>query len=118
MPMSHIPQKAEKFEIQAYKVPGDLKSLTMSHVAFSGSPRKHPTDPGRVILVADPFSTNTFYLEFKKGDISYAEMLPSIANPDGETITIYRIWVKKGCLGVRCTPFVVEDTMRVSGEEP
>ena len=113
MPVSHIPQKAEKFEIQAYKPPRDLRSLTESHVAFSGSPRKHPSDPRRVILVADPFSRNTFYFEFKKDDISYAETLPSIANAEGETITMYRIWVRKGCLGVRCTPFIVEDTMNV-----
>ena len=112
MPMTHIPQKAAKFEIQAYKMPADLKSLAKTHVSFWGSPRKHPSDMKKIILVADPFSTNTFYFEFRKEDISYVEELPSLGSFDGETIPMFRIWVKKGSIGVRCTPFLVEDTMK------
>ena len=84
--------------------------LKDTHVPFSGSPKKHPYDSDRVILVADPFSTNTLYYEFNKEDISYLEELPNLVNLDGETITIVRIWVKKMSVGIRCSPFIVEDT--------
>ncbi len=108
-------QKAVKFEIQAYKRPKDLKKLKNTHVAFSGSPQKHPYDPEKIILVADPFSSNTFYFEFNKDDISYVEELPNLVNVDGEVMTLARVWVKKMSVGVRCTPFLVEDT-RVAGK--
>ncbi len=108
-------QKTEKFEIQAYERPKDLKKLKNTHVAFSGSPQKHPYDSGKIILVSDPFSTNTFYFEFNKDDISYVEELPNLVNVDGEVMGLARIWVKKMSVGVRCTPFLVEDT-RVAGE--
>ena len=79
-------------------------------MAFSGSPQKHPYDPQKAILVADPFSTGTFYFEFKKEDITYVEELPNLVNQEGEAIPMTRIWVKKMSVGVRCTPFLVEDT--------
>jgi inorganic pyrophosphatase len=78
-------------------------------VAFSGSPRKKPNDSGKIILVADPFSTNTFYYEFNTEDISYAEELPTLTSPTGKTITMARIWVKKMSIGIRFFPFRVEE---------
>ncbi len=103
-------QKAEKFQIQAYKRPKNFKSLKKSHVAFTGSPQKHPYDSEKVILVSDPFSTSTFYLEFNKDDITYVEEMPNLVNLEGEAITMARVWVKRASIGVRCTPFFVEDT--------
>ncbi|SPD74853.1 conserved hypothetical protein [uncultured Desulfobacterium sp.] len=107
--MNSFIQKAERLEIEEYKRPKDLKSIKKTHVAFSGSPLKHPYDPKKVILVADPFSTNTFYYEFNKDDIFYVEEQPNIVNIEGETITLARVWVKKMSVAVRCTPFIVED---------
>jgi inorganic pyrophosphatase len=66
--------------------------------------------------VTDPFSTNTLYYEFSKDDISYLEELPNLVSLDGDTITMVRIWVKKMSVGIRCAPFIVEDTrMPTSG---
>jgi inorganic pyrophosphatase len=103
-------QEASKFHIQAYQKPKNAQILKETHVSFSGSPQKHPYDTDKVILVADPFSTNTLYYEFNKGDISYLEELPNLVNLDGETITMVRIWVKKMSVAIRCSPFIVEDT--------
>ena len=111
MPTPQFPQLSEKFEIQAYERPKNFKDLLKSHVAFSGSPRKHPFDPERVILVTDPYSTNTFYYEFQTADISYLEEQPSLVNAEGETVLITRIWVKKNSIGIRSTPFIVGDTI-------
>jgi hypothetical protein len=108
--MAHYLQETHRLEIQAYKKPKNISELQHTHVAFSGSLRKHPYDGGKIVLVTDPFSTNTFYYEFSTDDITYAEELPNLVNPEGETIRMARIWVKKKRIGVRCTPFIVEDT--------
>lgn len=110
MVFSNFPQAAVKFEIQAYKRPRNLKALKETHVAFSGSPRKHPYDDTKVVLITDPVSMNTFYYEFNADDVTFVEELPSVVNPDGETIVLVRIWVKKQSIGIRSTPFIVEDT--------
>ncbi len=109
MPISNFPQEARKFEIQAFARPKNLEELKKSHVPFSGSPIKHPYDSKKIVLVPDPYSTSTFYYEFKTKDISYMEELPSIANIDGEMVPMARIWVAKMSLGVRCIPFIIDD---------
>lgn len=102
-------QKAQKLDLEAYKKAKDWKSLSITHVPYSGSPQKHPYDNQKVILVADPFSSNTFYYEFKIRDIEFIEDLHNIVNMEGEAVTMVRVWLKKKSIGVRCTPFVVED---------
>ena len=103
-------QQTGNFNIQAYKRPKDLRDLWETHVSFSGSPRKHPHDPEKVVLVADPYSSHTSLYEFNTKDISYVEKLPNLVNLEGETITMTRVWVRKGSIGIRCTPFLAEDT--------
>ena len=104
------PQKTIKFEIQTYRPPKDRKTLRTKHVAFSGSPQRHPYDANKIILIADPYSTHHFFYEFYKNDIAYVEELPNIVNLDGDTITMVRVWIKKMSIGMRCSPFIVEDT--------
>jgi inorganic pyrophosphatase len=110
MQKPNYPQEAVSFQIQAYRQPKDLRTLRAQNVSFSGSPRKHPYDPEKIILVADPYSTNTIFFEFGKQDIAFVEELPSIVDMDGNTVTMMRLWVKKGGLGVRSTPFIAGDT--------
>jgi hypothetical protein len=38
------------------------------------------------------------------------EELPNIVNLEGKTIMMVRVWIKKMSIGLRCSPFVVEDT--------
>jgi inorganic pyrophosphatase len=103
-------QKAGKFELQAYRRSADHRRIAETHIAYSGSPFKHPHQSDKVILVADPFSQNTYYYEFNREDIALAEDLPNIVNLENESLTMVRLWVKKGALAVRCTPFRVADT--------
>jgi inorganic pyrophosphatase len=110
MAFDSLPQEALKFQIQAYKKPKDLNVLRKTHVSFSGSPQKHPYDSNKVILIADPFSTNNLYYEFHKDDISYLEELPNLVDLNGSTIAVVRLWVKKLSVAIRCSPFIVEDT--------
>lgn len=113
MAMAHVPGIAQKLEIQAYQRPADVKNLRKTHVAFTGSPHKHPYDRDRVVLIVDPSSSNTVYYEFSKKDIRYVEELPNQVSPEGDTYLMMRIWVKKHSIAVRSSAFVVEDT-RVS----
>ncbi len=110
MPIETFLKKAKKLEIQAYRPPKNFRTLRDTHVAFTGSPLKHPYDAHKVIVVTDPYSSSTFYYEFFIDDISYVEELPNVTNLEGETVTMARVWVKKRSLAVRCSPFVVEDT--------
>lgn len=110
MPKPDTLNGMQKFEIAAYKRPKNFADLAKTHVAFSGSPQRHPYDPEKVVLFSDPYSSHTSYYEFGAKDISYLEELPSIVSPDGQAILMVRIWVQKFSLGLRCTPFIVEDT--------
>jgi inorganic pyrophosphatase len=107
-------QKAEKFELEKYKKPRDVKSLLKSHVPFSGSPQMHPHDADKLILVADPYSTYTYYFEFNKNDVAYVEKLSNQVDAEGNAIGMVRIWVRKMSVAVRCTPFLVADFDRVA----
>ena len=112
MSMTKLLQEAGKFEIQAYQEPrAQPKDLKRTHVAFSGSPLRHPYDAKKLMLLADPFSTAPSYFEFQTEDISFVEKLANVTTVDGETTTMIRVWVRKSAVGVRCTPFVVEDAM-------
>ena len=110
MSIINFPELKEKFEIQTYR---NIKNLDKeSHIPFSGSPRKHPYDKRRVILVADPFTDNTYYYEFRVEDIICGEELSSITNIKGESIPMARIWVKKQSVAIQCTPFIVDTIKR------
>ena len=83
------------------------------HVAFSGAPKKHPYDKEKIILILDPFSSHTMFYEFRIADIAHVDELPQMVTSSGESLTMVRIWVKKGSFGVRYEPFVVEDTVTI-----
>jgi inorganic pyrophosphatase len=100
-------EKANKFELDAYR---KFPHLARDYVAFTGAPQKHPFRDDRVLLVADPFSSQAFYYEFDLTDVEGVEMLPKLVTTDGESITMARLWVKKGSIGIRSNPFVVADT--------
>ena len=112
MPNSNIPQKLVRFEIQAYERPKGVENLRKAYVPFSGTPRTHPHNPKKIVLIADPYSTSSMFYEFKTDDVAFVEELPNIVNMEGEVVTMMRLWIKKKSIAVRCTPFVVEETGR------
>lgn len=107
MPIKRLFEKTEIFEIDTYKRPPEFIA---NHVCFTGMPEKHPYDKDKIILIPDPLTTNVSYFEFAIADIEGVEELPNLATMDGTSIKNIRIWVRKGSIGVRSTPFVVEDT--------
>lgn len=99
----------EPLEITKFKRAKDIKSLKKNHVAFTGSPRKHPYDAFKVVLVSDPYSRNNLYYEFKMDDIAFVEEMPNLGTMEEEVIPMVRVWIRKNSIGVRCTPFLVAD---------
>lgn len=99
----------EAFELKKYvrNIEFDKKNCC----SFYGSPKKHPYGKQRVILVADPFGGQTFYYDFKLKDILSIEEQPRITNPAGESVSMVRLWVKNGSIGLQCTPFIVGRTI-------
>jgi hypothetical protein len=80
-------------------------------VAFTGAPKKHPFDKEKLVLIADPFSTHTSFYEFTITDILHVDELPHLVDEAGESLKTVRIWVRKGSIGIKYEPFVVEDTV-------
>ncbi len=81
-------------------------------VAFTGAPRKHPYDAERLILIADPFSAQTIFYEFRLEDVVHVDELPSLVTESGETVAMVRLRVKKAAFGLRYEPLIVADTMQ------
>ena len=101
----------EPLQITKFKQPKDFKSLKKNYVAFTGSPRNHPYDAFKVVLISDPYSGSNQYFEFQMDDIVYVEELPHVGTIDEEVIPIVRIWIRKNSVGIRCIPFLVADLM-------
>ncbi len=110
MVLRNFPEAIKEFAIQVYQKPENENDLRQTHISFSGTPQKHPFDTDRVVLVMDPYSSNVSYLEFLSRDVSFVEELRNMVDPDGHVIPFMRLWVKKGSIGVRSTPFVVANT--------
>ena len=76
-------------------------------IMFTGSPIQHPYESDKFILITDPVSDVTEFYEFYKKDLLLVEDMPSILSKKGESISISKLWIKKGVVGFKFTPFVV-----------
>ncbi len=110
MPISNLLATATKKELQKFDANMNREELSANFISFTGAPRKHPYDSSRLLLVLDPFSQHTSYYDFETGDIAYAEEVNTLVTPEGESVTMVRLWVKKGCIGIHSSPFQVADT--------
>lgn len=101
-------KKAKNFDLVKFQQPANYEQLKKTHIAFSGSPRHHPNDADKVILLSEPYGGNFSYYEFKNDDVGFVEKLSNIVDVDGEDVTMVMLWIKKGSIGIRSTPFFVE----------
>ncbi len=102
-------EASELFDIAKYdKYPGILKDC----VPFVGSPRKHPYDGEKILLVCEPTSTRPIFYEFLIKDIAYVEEKSNLVNEMGEAIRIVQIWIPKGKNGIRYVPFEIDTPLR------
>jgi hypothetical protein len=99
-------------------------SAPQDAVPFTGTLRKHPYDPSKCILLADPKSPDSepgradstpAILEFRKADVQGVEELASPVDESGASRQLMRIWVRRGSRGLRYEPFDVDEPLRFSG---
>jgi inorganic pyrophosphatase len=81
-------------------------------LAFIGALRKHPYDADKLLLITDPFSSDTEFYEFMIADVVCYEEQPGIATDSGENLFMVKIWVQKGSFGIQYHPFEVADQLR------
>lgn len=86
-----------------------LKSIDLSktHVAFEGTPQKHPLDEGIIILVNNPFDNRPNFYEFSLDSITHVEDMGIMTNEEGNTVSRARVWVKKGLPALKAEAFIV-----------
>ncbi len=81
-------------------------------VCFTGAVRKHPYDKEKLLLISEPFSSDTQFYEFLIPDIVYYEELPNITTDGGESLFMLKIWVKNGSFGMQYHPFEIANGLR------
>jgi len=86
--------------------------IRKNSLSFVGALRKHPYDNEKLLLITDPFSSDTEFYEFRIADVACYEEQPSIATDSGENLFMVKIWVQKGSFGIQYHPFEVGDTLR------
>ncbi|HOV63929.1 MAG TPA: hypothetical protein PLG43_08630 [Spirochaetia bacterium] len=102
----------EPFDITKYnKYSGLLKDC----VPFTGSPRKHPYDDKKLILICEPLSQKAVMYEFRINDIVHVEDRPNLVTESGEAVPIVQIWIQKGKTGIQYVPFEVDIPLRFHG---
>lgn len=97
------------YEITKYKMnPESMEDA----VCFTGTIRKHPYDSEKLLLITEPFTSETKFFEFLIPDIVYYEEKPNITTDSGESLFMVKIWVKNDSYGMQYHPFVVSDGIR------
>ncbi len=96
-----------RYQIEPYR--GSFEKLRELAVMFTGSPRTSESQ-GRILLLNDPASRHSFFYEFRTQDIVYVEEVPNLSLPDGSTVSMMRLWIRKGAVALRIEPFHVQDT--------
>ncbi len=97
------------YEIVRYQKRPEAKE---DAVCFSGAIRKHPYDSDKLLLITNPFSSETKFFEFLIPDIVYYEEQPNLTTEGGESIFMMKIWVKNGSYGMQYHPFEVSNGLR------
>ena len=83
-------------------------------VPFTGYPRQHPSDKGKLILVCDPLGAQPLILEFKMEDVLFVEETHQAVTESGEGILMAKLWIRKGSHAMILEPFEVSDEMQLS----
>jgi hypothetical protein len=81
-------------------------------VSFSGYPRQHPSEKGKLVLIYDPLGAKPSILEFKIEDVLYIEELHSAVTQAGEGVPLVKLWIRRGAHGVIMEPFQVGDPVQ------
>ena len=82
-------------------------------ICFTGAITRHPFEEDKFILICDPLSEHTQFIEFSKKDLLFIEYMPSLTTKEGESIVINKLWVTIGSIAIKFEPFIVGKTRDV-----
>ena len=85
----------------------DRNRLLKEAIPYIGQPKQSSSEPDKIFLRLDPLSSNGAVLEFKTDDIVFAENIETVADNDGDTFQIFKVWIRVGSVGVKLEPFTV-----------
>jgi inorganic pyrophosphatase len=85
-------------------------------VAFVGALRKHPYDDEKCLLIAEPSGCDPAIFEFRIVDVLGADEMPSPVDEEGQSLSLVKLWIKRGSFGIRYEPFEVDEPIRRSNE--
>lgn len=88
------------------------KDYSDTCIAFTGTPRKHPYDHEKLLLINNPYTSETIFYEFQFSDIKGVDDLPSLLTETGESVKMVKVWVEKGSVGMRYEPFEVNKPLK------
>lgn len=106
--MSYFVLEPQCTELVKYHISFNIYEFKSEHVAFAGALGKHPYDANKVVLITEPYASNTRYYEFNSADIGLVEKLPNIINSEGEDVAMVKLWIKKGCVAIQSLVFLVQ----------
>ncbi len=95
----------------------DPNRLLKDAVPYIGQPKQNKTDPDKIFVRLNPFSSNGSILEFKTKDIVFAENVKTVSQKDGAAFQIVKIWIRKGSIGIKLEPFSVQDFSEILGKD-
>ncbi|TAL30714.1 MAG: inorganic pyrophosphatase Ppa [Spirochaetes bacterium] len=101
--IQNLLESSGKFDIQQHQG----LNFKKTHMSFTGTPRKHPTDKTKVVLVAEPFGSRSVMYEFSLSSIAYIEEVETITDSAGKSAFVMRLWVRKGEIANKIEPFLV-----------
>lgn len=79
-------------------------------VSFVGSLSKHPHEDKKFILVLDPVSEHTEFIEFLREDVVFIEDHSRVVATNGQIITLKKVWMQEGAIALKLSPFVIAKT--------
>ncbi|HPC38994.1 MAG TPA: hypothetical protein PLF21_06750 [Exilispira sp.] len=93
---------AFSFDLQKYKTTNSINDS----VVIVGTPFISPTKKDKIVISPTLFSDNKIFYEFDIKDVITWEELDKIVNSNGTAITLIKLYIKKGTVGLKYEPIL------------
>jgi hypothetical protein len=87
-------------------------------IVFVGTPRKHPYDEAKLLLILEPEGLSPAIYEFRIADVLSAEDQASPVMENGLSYPVVKLWVQRGSIGIKYVPFEVNEPLHLYGQSP
>ncbi len=95
---------AFSFDLQKYKKSDSINDA----IIIVGAPFINPVKTDKIVISQAIFSENKIFYEFDIKDVITWEEIDKIVNSKGTTITLIKLYIKKGSIGIRYEPVLFQ----------